>query len=166
MSLCRMVIPLRPKPKERPQHGRFSKGFTPKSTREYEEAVKHYYERDCGLPPTDKPVMVTFMFNFAVPKSYSKKEQAKKLQGTCPYSIRPDLDNIEKAAMDALNGLAFKDDAQVVGKLSLKRFWMHNSIMITIDEMEEIDYEHGVFAGYGKAEQGDGGSGRSAAGSV
>lgn len=152
--LCRLTIPLRPKPKERPQHGRFSKGYTPKSTREYEEAVKHYYERDCGLPPTDKPVMVTFMFNFAVPKSCSKREQAKKLLGTCPYSNRPDLDNIEKAVMDALNGMAFKDDCQVVAKISLKRFWHHNSVMIEIEEMEDIDYEHGVFSGYGITQQG------------
>ena len=146
--ICRMTMPLRPKPKERPRH-RGSFAYTPKETKEYEEAVKHYYERDCGLPPTDKPVMVTFIFNFAVPKSCSKKEQAVKLSGTCPYSNRPDLDNIEKAVMDALYGLAFKDDCQVVAKISLKRFWHHSSVMIEIEEMEEIDYEHGVFSGYG-----------------
>lgn len=155
MSLCRIVIPLRPKAKERPRH-RGSVAYTPKATKEYEEAVRHYYERECGLPPTDKPVMVTFMFNFMLPKSARSADKQRMLLGTCPYSARPDLDNIEKAVMDALNGLAFKDDSQVVGKLSLKRFWHHNSIMITIEEMEEIDYEYGVFAGQGQAGSCDG----------
>lgn len=149
--LCRFVMPLRPKAKERPRH-RGSIAYTPKATKEYEEAVRHYYERDCGLPPTDKPVIVTFMFNFAVPQSAGKAEKAKKMMGACPYSARPDLDNIEKAVMDALNGVAFLDDAQVIAKISLKRFWYGNSVMVEIEEMEEIDYEHGIFAGYGKAE--------------
>lgn len=151
---CRIVIPLRPKAKERPRHGKFSTGFTPRNTKDYEEAVKHYYDRDCGRPPTDKPVMVTFMFNFMIPKSARKAEKAKMMLGTCPYSTAPDLDNIEKAVMDALNKRAFADDSQVVAKLSLKRFWRHNSVMITIEEMEEIDYEHGVFAGQGQAGSG------------
>ena len=29
---------------------------------------------------------------------------------------RPDLDNIAKAVLDALNGLAYQDDSQIVGR--------------------------------------------------
>ena len=149
--ICRFMIPLRPKAKERPRH-RGSAAYTPKATKDYERDVRYYYERECGKPPTDKPVMVTMTFNFSIPASARKADKARMLMGTCPYTARPDLDNIEKAVMDALNGVAFKDDCQVVAKISLKRFWRGNSVMIQIDEMEEIDYEHGVFAGYGQAE--------------
>lgn len=151
---CRFIIPLRPKAKGRPRH-RGNVSYTPKETKEFEDAVGHYYKRDCGEPPTEKPVMVTLLFNFAIPKSMRSAGRAKAMMGTCPYASRPDLDNIEKAVMDALNGLAYKDDSQVIAKVSLKRYWEYESVMVTIEEMEEIDYEHGVFAGQGKAGSGD-----------
>lgn len=153
--ICRFVIPLRPKAKERPRH-RGSIAYTPKATKDYERDVRYYYERECGKPPTDKPVMVELTFNFAIPASAKKADKEQMLLGKCPYVARPDLDNIEKAVMDALNGVAFRDDSQVVAKISLKRFWRNNSIMIRIDEMEEIDYESGVFAGYAGEEPGAG----------
>ena len=144
----RFVVPLRPKAKERPRH-KGNIAYTPKATKEYEEAVRYYYERDCGAPPTSKPVMLTLCFNFAVPKSVNAATRQKMLTGEYPYPARPDLDNVEKAIMDALNKVAFADDAQIVAKVSLKRFWYSDSIMITIDEMEEINYADGIFSAFG-----------------
>lgn len=137
-------IPLKPKAKDRPRH-RGNVSYTPKATRDYEEQVRYYYDRDVGNPPTDKPVMLTLCFNFAQPKGGSVRNK-RTVIGTCPYSSRPDLDNVEKAIQDALNGVAFKDDSQIVAKVSLKRYWFDSSITIIIEEMEEIDYGKAVFA--------------------
>lgn len=140
------AIPLRPKPKERPQH-KGSVAYTPKATRNYEDEVRYYYDRDVGLPPTDKPVMITLCFNFSQPKGGSARNK-RTMIGVRPYSFRPDLTNIEKAIEDGLNGVAFKDDSQIVAKLSLKRYWFNSSVTITIEEMEVIDYGKPVFAGF------------------
>lgn len=138
------TIPLRPKAKERPRHtGHVT--YTPKATRDFEKAVRLCYQAQNGGPPTDKPVILTIGFNFAIPKSVSSIVLKRLMLGTTPYSSRPDLDNIEKAIMDALNGIAYADDALIVGKVTLKRFWTENSVEVIIEEMEEFDYE-GIFA--------------------
>ena len=149
------TIPLRPKAKERPRH-RGSIAYTPKATRDYEEQIRYYYNRDIGRQPTDKPVIITLCFNFAQPKGGSARNKHTAI-GTCPYSSRPDLDNIEKTVMDALNGVAFHDDSQVVAKVSLKRYWFDSSITVTIEEMEMIYYGKSVFAGF-SADRGSSGS--------
>lgn len=37
-------------------------------------------------------------------------------------TIKPDLDNIEKIVLDGLNGIAFKDDKQVIDSHTKKRY--------------------------------------------
>lgn len=54
----------------------------------------------------DAPVNVRLLFHVARPKSLPKRvTQAAK---------RPDLDKLARAAIDALNGVLFRDDAQVI----------------------------------------------------
>jgi crossover junction endodeoxyribonuclease RusA len=43
-----------------------------------------------------------------------------KLGGREPYDRKPDLDNMEKAVMDALNERIYVDDSQVCSKTSKK----------------------------------------------
>lgn len=43
-----------------------------------------------------------------------------KLPGSAPHTSKPDCDNVAKAVMDALNGVAFVDDAQV-SQLTVKK---------------------------------------------
>lgn len=50
------------------------------------------------------------MFSYTVPKSWSK---AKK-ESVRYKTSKPDLDNLAKTVLDALNGIAFVDDSQVV----------------------------------------------------
>ena len=49
-----------------------------------------------------------------MPKSDSKKVQSLKLSGRIRPTQKPDADNIAKSVLDALNGLAYADDKQVV----------------------------------------------------
>lgn len=41
-------------------------------------------------------------------------ESAPKRVASAPNTVRPDVDNVAKAVMDALNGIAYDDDSQVV----------------------------------------------------
>jgi Holliday junction resolvase RusA-like endonuclease len=57
-----------------------------------------------------------------VPASYSKKRIQACLSGAEMPAKKPDLDNMIKAVKDGLNGVAWKDDAQVVKVLALKYY--------------------------------------------
>jgi Holliday junction resolvase RusA-like endonuclease len=62
----------------------------------------------------DAPVSVTLIFRVARPKSLAKRvtEATKK----------PDLDKLARGAIDALSGVLFRDDAQVVAINARKQY--------------------------------------------
>ena len=55
-----------------------------------------------------------------IPESSSAKRKAD-LRGR-PCRSKPDIDNIIKALCDALNGVAYEDDSQVV-KIAAEKIW-------------------------------------------
>ncbi len=66
-----------------------------------------------GRPLIDGPVLVKIVAVFAVPASWSKRKRADALAGVIRPTVKPDADNIMKT-IDSLNGIVFRDDAQVV----------------------------------------------------
>jgi len=90
----KIVIPGRPVPKGRPRFGRGGNVYTPKRTREYEELVG-WYAKQCIPKPLKGDIELHI-------KVYVKN------------NVFPDIDNIAKAIMDGLNGVAYRDDRQVV----------------------------------------------------
>jgi Holliday junction resolvase RusA-like endonuclease len=119
-----LIIDIEPLAKARP---RFGKGrvYTPKTTSDYEEKIRLVAHATCKKP-FEGAVEMRMVFNFEKAKSSKLKHVTKK----------PDLDNLEKAVMDALNGIAYLDDAQVVRKNSEKKFSGFNHIEITIAEID------------------------------
>ena len=57
-----------------------------------------------------------------VPKSDSKLVKKRKLEGYIRPMVTPDTDNLAKSLLDALNGLAYGDDKQIV-ELEVKKFY-------------------------------------------
>ena len=96
-----------PIPKGRP---RFYGGHavTPEKTRKYEKLIRESWTH--GIVE-GKSIMVDIEFRLQIPQSYSKKKKAE-LEWT-PHNKKPDLDNLVKAVLDALNGVAFEDDALI-----------------------------------------------------
>ena len=61
-----------------------------------------------------------------------------------PDTVRPDVDNIAKGVMDALNGVAYDDDAQVVSLCVLKCERMRgcpDRMRVNVRAMDEGDRE-------------------------
>lgn len=98
--------------------GQFAHAYTPKKTKEFEEAIKFEFMSSTSerMPVYEKdiPLKIEMEFGFEVPKSYSKKKREACLLGNIQHTKRPDADNIAKAVCDALNGYAFEDDSQIV----------------------------------------------------
>ena len=121
----RLAMTIEPKPKERPRAamiGGHARIFTPKKTEEYEQDIRKAWIRANGETPADGPLRAKIYFGLPIPKSETK---AKKLQMVLRQVFpvkRPDLDNLVKAVLDGLNGVAYQDDCQIVTMISKKNY--------------------------------------------
>lgn len=75
----------------------------------YKAAIRLAYQAACDAAPTDQPVTVLIEAVFSRPKSKCWKS---KPMPSYPHTSKPDVDNIAKAILDALNGIAYRDDSQ------------------------------------------------------
>ena len=66
-----------------------------------------------GLVPTYDAIRLRLIAYFPVPKSYSKKKRNECVTGLVKPTVKPDIDNVVKAALDAMNGVVYADDKQV-----------------------------------------------------
>lgn len=111
-------VPGPPVPKARPRTVRTKSGrtvtYTPGETVLYENRVRAAAHAVAPGELLDGPVRLEVMFLFARPKSRPKKHRYP--------DVRPDLENLLKAVMDALTGIVWRDDAQVVDVSALKLY--------------------------------------------
>jgi Holliday junction resolvase RusA-like endonuclease len=107
-----------PKGKGRPRFsraGKFTRVYTDKQTLDYEALIKSFAAEAMGsTDPLETPVSVFLYIRHAVPQSYSKKRTEACLSGLEQPCKKPDIDNIAKTYLDAMNGVIFKDDTQVI----------------------------------------------------
>ena len=121
-----------PKGKARP---RFFRGhaYTPKSTRDYE---KLFADAWGDMEPFTGPICVRVTAFFKPPASASKTTRADMITGKIRPTKKPDIDNILKAALDGLNGHAYKDDSQVV-RIKAAKFYAASSC-VKVEIFEEV----------------------------
>ena len=102
--------------KGRPRFTRGGHAYTPKVTRDYEMAIREAFENAPGRPlkPFSGPIAVCIMTCRQLPKSTPKSVSSE------PDTHKPDIDNVAKIVLDALNGVAWEDDAQVVSLTASK----------------------------------------------
>lgn len=125
--------------KQRPKFarmGRFTKVYTPKETIQYEKMTadifkEKYPEHNIFLGPI-KVTVKAFMY---IPKSISKKKTALMLSGNILPTVKPDEDNIQKIVKDALNGVAYKDDNQIVESHTYKYYSDNPRVEVLIEEI-------------------------------
>jgi len=112
-----------PKGKGRPRFVRATgHAFTPAATRSYEAALRLAAQDVMGdRAPLSGPLRVIVAASFAIPRSWSKRKRLDALVGTLRPTVKPDLDNLLKC-LDALNGVVFDDDKQVVDATVLKTY--------------------------------------------
>jgi Holliday junction resolvase RusA-like endonuclease len=114
----------------------FVQHYAPKDTVEYENLVRMAaHEAMEGRDPTRHPVAMTMTAFVSVPSSWSKKKQARALNGmVCPTG-KPDLDNLEKAILDGMNKIVFADDAQVCRVTKAKLYATTPGVEVYVTEI-------------------------------
>lgn len=139
-------IPGAPQGKARPKvvrQGAFSKAYTPEKTVNYEALVKLSYQQAAGglFLGAGVPVRVRIDAYYDTPKSESKKKLRNMLAGLLFPTKKPDWDNIGKIICDALNGIAWKDDAQIVDGRVLKHYSEVPRTDVLIEEVQHEDHQ-------------------------
>jgi Holliday junction resolvase RusA-like endonuclease len=83
--------------------------------RAYENAILGAYRAAYPSAETiEGPFNIRVVAGYPIPKGASKAAKAAMLEGITPPTVRPDIDNVIKAVMDALNGVAFSDDKNAI----------------------------------------------------
>ena len=103
-------VPGDPVPQPRPRvstRGGFARAYVPKDhpVHAYRQAIA-YHAKAAGLAETTEPLNVVIDAVFVRPKSHANKAGVKP---TAPRLPRPDVDNIGKAVLDALQDVVGDD---------------------------------------------------------
>lgn len=136
------VVPGRPVPMARPRVT--ARGtYTPKRCVDYKRLVWAIARKEMnGIEPLNGALSCHISLGFAVPQSYPKQLKADAYANR----IRPinrnsgDVDNHAKAIMDALTGIVWNDDSQVVN-LTVSKWFGDDCAEVTVSECGEVDYE-------------------------
>lgn len=119
------VLGVTPRPKERPRFSRQGHSYTPAATRAFEAEVARLATKamaEAGREPFEVPVRVRATFCLAGDPALWPTAQRDG-----------DLDNHEKALLDALNRVAWTDDRLVVEKSSRKMCGAEPHILVAIE---------------------------------
>lgn len=89
--------------------------YTPDITRMWAEEAQFLARHVMGSrKPLQGPLRVELEFCFPVPRSWGNWKREAALDGRIKHTVKPDRDNLEKNLKDALNGIVWVDDSQVV----------------------------------------------------
>lgn len=127
MPKLSFFVPMKVVGKQRPRFSFKSQhAYTPRRTLDAEKTIRRSAleaMRSAGLKTASStvPVKIDMTAHLLTAKSSSKKKKNGVAMGSVPCLKKPDVDNILKL-MDALNGIVFEDDKQVMEAASRKRY--------------------------------------------
>ncbi|WP_024516810.1 RusA family crossover junction endodeoxyribonuclease [Bradyrhizobium sp. Tv2a-2] len=120
------------------RRGSFIGHYTPEKTRTYEGMIRTAAMDAMGdnevIPGPVKFVLTAI---FSVPASWSRKKREMALAGQLLPTKKPDLDNIVKAWTDAMNGVVFADDCQIVHVSSSKSYGNTPAVIVTVKPLAQ-----------------------------
>ena len=101
------------------RRGNFVATYTPTKTVNFESIVKLSFMQSVGtdFTPYDEALCIRVNAFFTRPKGhFGSGKNAGELKKSAPKHMltKPDADNVLKACIDALNGVAFTDDKLIV----------------------------------------------------
>ena len=120
------VVSGKPVGKGRPRastRGGFVRMYTDAKTLDYEAAIASEAAAAMGdAQPFDTPMQLQVSCYYQIPKSWPNRIKQEAIDGDVFPKVKPDLDNVVKAVLDALNDVVYLDDAQVVNLVATKRY--------------------------------------------
>jgi Holliday junction resolvase RusA-like endonuclease len=131
-----LVIPGQPCGKQRARVLRIGRSFTPQKTVQYETLIREVFAVTYpGASQLDGALRLELRAYYQIPQSASKKKVTAMLAGEIRPTVKPDFDNVCKIVGDALNGIAYQDDKQIVEQTFSKWYSDAPRIEITISTL-------------------------------
>lgn len=132
----RFMVPGAPQPKERARTTR--KGsYTPKKTREYEALVGWHGRIAMGdRALLTGPLSITVTIHRQLQQRATREQREQAARGLLWCDKRPDADNYVKGALDALNGVLWRDDGQIAELVARKIYSEEPGLEIEARELE------------------------------
>lgn len=75
--------------------------------------------------PLEGPIDLTMYFFLTIPKSTSGVQKRQMINGKIMHMKKPDLDNLAYAITNAMKGIIYGDDSQVV-KMCMQKMYAEN----------------------------------------
>jgi len=105
------------------------------------EAYKHSVGLAARIAMSDKAplegaVAMFLTINREIPSSWSKKKRKEAVEGAILPKTKPDISNYLKGIEDALNGICYLDDSQIVACWVEKRYSEHPGVEIIINQIK------------------------------
>lgn len=138
--MIKFIVKGQAKGKQRPGFNSHNKkAYTRQQTKDYEENIQIEYKRQCKnfRFNDDAPLRVMIIEYREIPKSTPKKLIKPMLENVIKPIHKIDVDNLAKIVLDGLNGIAYKDDAQIVELYIKKRYSQEPSIAVALEELKE-----------------------------
>jgi Holliday junction resolvase RusA-like endonuclease len=135
LSTRHIYIPVKPQAK---QSARFGSGFAsqPTKKKQYVANLRAKFEDEYkGVSPTIRPVRLTIYYCFPWTKTDIKSGKADRELWELFMPV-PDLENMTKPLKDAMAGVVFMNDSQVVEEKVRKIRWPDPGIMIKVEEIK------------------------------
>ncbi len=115
--------------------GGFVRAYDPAKSRDYKDYVRLAAAEHAPPKLLDGPLAVMVTAYRSIPKSFSKKKAAAAEAGEIYPVSKPDADNYLKGVKDALKGVMWIDDSQVVDAYARKRYSFRPRIEVKIRQI-------------------------------
>ena len=129
-----LVFPIKPLAKQSYRSTKSGFGYQPKDVVDFKNAIRYMATKE--LPKDHKPLTgaltVIIDFQFALISSANKAQKKAVFEADCQIAktTKPDIDNLCKAMFDALNGIAWSDDALIVQLIATKCYGKTDKITV------------------------------------
>lgn len=118
--------------------GGFVRMYDPKKSKDYKDYVRLAAAEHAPAALLEGPLGMVLTVYRSTPKSFSKKKAELAEVGEIRPVSKPDVDNYLKGVKDALKGVIWKDDSQVVEVFAQKRYSARPRIEVKIKQYTQI----------------------------
>ncbi len=109
------------------RRGNFVGAYDPKESRQYKDNVAAQIVAQSPRYIADAAIDLSVWFDLPRPKTLPKR--------VTEHTKKPDLDNLVKGVKDALKGLVWRDDSQVVRITAVKQYGHEPGVQIIVKEV-------------------------------
>lgn len=138
MQEINLIVYGEPKAQGRPRfarRGNFVSAYDDPKSAEYKDTVYSVAVENRPPEPLQSALSVKITCFRSIPAAFSKRRQELAEAGEMYPITKPDIDNYVKGIKDALKGVMWRDDSQVVNLTAYKRYSKTPRVEISIREV-------------------------------